>query len=284
MINIEIQLFSFRSFAILFTALTFIIFGEKIGLTIYFPYIISHYFIAFYYGAKSEINKTSNYKNLSLWLLLISIFSLFLNTYIPLNVTLYFVIHSILTDLYLYKFYKNTQNNVVFYLRVIFNIFAYLFLIHNHQLLEPLLNRNYLAILSIGFFLLTLSYCKVFKKSFPLIEIPLFLLICFLYFNELNISFHHIVFYHVSMWLIIPISRGFKSFAWPLFLQLIFFSILFKFEIWNYINFSNVHKNDWISYLAYFHITSSFFSSQLNPKFMIEAKNHLFYKTSLTKK
>jgi hypothetical protein len=260
------QLVIYRTISIALVAAIFI-FGEREFIrAVFFPYIFIHYVVAFIFAFKkgSLANKPKRYLPSLVGL---TIASYLLSYFQVLNILVYFGIHFVLTELYIFRFLNWTESKSLLYTRIPFNIIAYSFFARSAPIIGENFSTNTFIIAGLLSFIGIIYLCFRNKEKFPIYEVPMFIAFIVCSFLDLNIPPYGVLFYHVTLWYFLPIIKYKRGAIKPTIIQLALFLGLLSFiQLGGASVMKGMHGANPIGLFAIFHITISFATSVLNPK------------------
>jgi hypothetical protein len=131
------QLFFFRILTLTIVALVFIYGDREFVRAISFPFIFTHYVVAFIFAFKKGSFKKKPKRYLPVLVLLTGV-AFALSYYQVVNILLYFGVHFVLTELYIFRFLGWCESKFLFWSRVPFNIIAYCFFARS----APIISEN----------------------------------------------------------------------------------------------------------------------------------------------
>lgn len=260
------QLVFFRLLTLTMVALVFV-YGERDFIrAIFFPYIFTHYIVAFLFAFKKGSLKNKPKRYLPILILLTGV-AFALSYYQVVNILIYFGIHFILTELYVFRFLGWHESKFLFCSRVPFNIIAYSFFARSAPIIGENLTTNIFIVLGVISFLAVFLVSFLKKEKFPIYEIPMFLALMIAGYFDLSFPAYGVLFYHVTLWYFLPIIKYKAGSVKPTLIQLgLFLALLGFIQFGGGDLVAGLRGANPIGLFAIFHITISFATSVLNPK------------------
>lgn len=269
----------YRFLAILITFVCYSVLDEVTFLRVLSGIGLSHYLLALYFSRylykKNFIDVFKSSVGMGLVMGMILIASIYLGVINFPSIALLFGLHHVLSETYVLQMTGISDKVIAktFYLRAFINTSVYFII------LSPLalnLHRGFLLAYAGGLLaaLAYLSWSASSDEKKSALQVCLFEalgLLLFAVYVPQKLNFSILVFYHFVIWWMIPFLKGKTASAMKqLLLQwglgVIIFILTPRIGIES-IPTLRTH-GQWTIFLGYFHIITTFFVSQLNPKFI----------------